>query len=117
MTDEVVVDTDVLSRVRLRTEPEPSYARYVPLLQGARLVLAAQTVGELLVWAGWKNWGAKKREHLEALIRTCVVVPVAMDLTRVWADSNSSRRINTDQGPCATSDVLTAAPPHGMAWS
>lgn len=86
MTDEVVVDTDVLSRVRLRTEPDPSYARYVPLLQGARLVLAAQTVGELLVWAGWKNWGATKREHLEALIRTCVVVPVAMDLTRVWAD-------------------------------
>ena len=29
MTDEVVVDTDVLSRVRLRTEPDPSYARYV----------------------------------------------------------------------------------------
>lgn len=48
MNDEVVVDTDVFSRVVLAARPSPGYEGFVPFLQGVRVVLVAQTVGELL---------------------------------------------------------------------
>lgn len=85
MTDEVVVDTDVFSRTVVAERPVPEYERFLPLLQGARLVLAAQTVGELLVGAAAAGWGERRRRGLDARIEACLVIPVDRALTEVWA--------------------------------
>jgi predicted nucleic acid-binding protein len=76
MTDEVVVDTDVVSRVVLPATVATGYERFVPLLQGKPLVLAAQTVGELRLWAIDAQWGDLRRSELEAFIERCAVMPV-----------------------------------------
>lgn len=86
MIDEVVVDTDVFSRVVLLSRPSASYERFVPLLQGVRLVLAAQTVGELLFGARSRGWGPARLQELDESIDRCVVVPVDRPLTEAWAD-------------------------------
>lgn len=86
MNDEVVVDTDVFSRVVLAARPSPGYEGFVPLLQGVRVVLAAQTVGELLFGARSRGWGPQRTQGLDELIARCVVVPVDRALTEVWAD-------------------------------
>lgn len=86
MNDEVVVDTDVFSRVVLLSRPSPGYERFVPVLQGVRIVLAAQTVGELLLGARSRGWGPTRLQRLDELIARGAVVPVDRALTEVWAD-------------------------------
>ena len=86
MIDAVVVDTDVFSKTVVAERPSRDYERFLPLLQGARLVLAAQTVGELLVGAALAGWGEPRRRGLDARIATCLVIPVDRALTEVWAD-------------------------------
>lgn len=86
MNDEIVVDTDVFSRVVLVTRPSAGYEGFVPLLQGVRVVLAAQTVGELLLGARSRGWGLQRIQELDELIARCAVVPVDRALTEVWAD-------------------------------
>lgn len=86
MNEEVVVDTDVFSRVVLLSQPSPGYERFVPVLQGVRIVLAAQTVGELLFGARSRGWETRRLQELDELIGRCAVVPVDRTLTEVWAD-------------------------------
>jgi predicted nucleic acid-binding protein len=86
MNDEVVVDTDVFSRVVLAARPSSGYEGFVPLLQGVRIVLSAQTVGELLIWARSSSWGPQRVQRLDELIARCAVVPIDRALTEVWAD-------------------------------
>lgn len=79
----VVVDTGVFSAAispRRRAALEPLVSR----LSGHQLLLAAQTVAELRFGVLVANWGAPRRQRLEAAISTATVVPVSDALiTRV----------------------------------
>lgn len=87
MTDRgpVIVDTDVFSRVILVT-PSAGYESFGPLLRGRRVVLAAQTVGEVRAGALMRGWGERRVADLEATIGRLAVAPVDDAVAGSWAE-------------------------------
>ena len=68
---DVIVDTDVASRLQRGNVPPP-IARH---LVGSTLVLTFVSVAELLLWAEARSWGATRRRDLEAWLDATPVLP------------------------------------------
>lgn len=79
----LVLDTDVF--VWLTRGRGDEHARYVPLVQGKRIVLSFATVAELWRGAYLLNYGERRRGRLRSDLEAAVVVPPFDDLTHEWA--------------------------------
>jgi predicted nucleic acid-binding protein len=77
----VLVDTNVLS---FNLKQDTRAAEYAPLLTGHRLAISFVTVAELFEWASVRNWGERRRQQLADKLSTYLVIPVDIDLCRVW---------------------------------
>lgn len=81
----VLLDTTVASLLHPRKKDSAARAFFDPHLRDSVLALSFQTVAELWQWAEENNWGEKRREELETMLRRFLVVPFDSALARAWA--------------------------------
>lgn len=79
MTD-VVIDTDVASRLQKGTEPAWVGRRVV----GVRVWLTFVTIGELHQWSEVRSWGVPRRQRLDDWIAARPYLPYDGEVARVW---------------------------------
>jgi predicted nucleic acid-binding protein len=78
----LLIDTNIVSYLF----KEDSRARlYAPFLQGQSLAIAFVTAAELYKWPLERAWGTQKREALDHLMGTFVILPYDDALARTWA--------------------------------
>ncbi len=78
----VLLDTNVVSyffRGDRRAEA------YESVIVGQARGIAFMTLAELYKWPLERNWGARRRETLEAYLASHVVLPADDELARCWA--------------------------------
>lgn len=87
---DVVIDTDVASRLQKGTEPVWVRSHVV----GSRTWLSFVTVGELWKWAEVRRWGESKRSQLAAWVNARPYVPCDREVARVWGrlSANAQQR-------------------------
>lgn len=84
----VLLDTNIVSYIFKR---DTRAALYAPLLEGNRLVVSFVTVAELFEWAATRRWGAQRRVRLEQQLATYLIIPVDVELCRIWGNLRSQR--------------------------
>lgn len=100
----VVVDTDVISFL---FKSDTRAAAYQPHLHGTLPLVSFMTLAELEQWALIRNWGALRRERLEAHLAKYTLVPFDRALCRAWAEVRvEARQVGH---PIETSDAWIAA--------
>ena len=82
MTDDVLVDTNVLSFVLKQSS---DVTRYLPHLTSNVLNASFMTVAELDRWALSGNWGTDRRFAFERFVEDLVVHGYSRELGRKWA--------------------------------
>ncbi|HEV2237688.1 MAG TPA: type II toxin-antitoxin system VapC family toxin, partial [Ktedonobacterales bacterium] len=100
----VLLDTDVFSFL-LKGDSRAN--AYVPLIQGQRLALSFMTVGELFQWAALRHWGPKRLAALEQSLINYLVVPVDVEMCRIWGRLRAERQ--AAGRPMAPQDAWIAA--------
>lgn len=85
----VLLDTNIVSYIFKR---DTRAVLYAPLLEGNRLAVSFMTVAELFEWAATRRWGTHRRTRLEEQLATYLIVPVDVELCRVWGNVRSQRR-------------------------
>lgn len=85
----VLLDTNIVSYIFKR---DTRAALYAPLLEGNRLVVSFVTVAELFEWAATRRWGAQRRVRLEQQLATYLIIPVDVELCRIWGNLRSQRQ-------------------------
>jgi tRNA(fMet)-specific endonuclease VapC len=88
----VLVDTDVVSFL---IKGDSRSLAYAPLLQGHSLALSFMTVAELYQWAAVRKWGARRRAQLDQTLNNYLVIPVDIDMCRIWGERPSCRHLMT----------------------
>lgn len=78
----VIVDTNVVSYLM---RGGSLAKRYRPHLRGRLSAIAFVTVGELYFGAEKAEWGAKRRQELETMLRNFIVVPYDQEVARCYA--------------------------------
>ena len=113
----VLLDTDVVSFL---FKGDSRGAAYAPLLQGNRLALSFMTVAELFQWAGIRKWGVQRVGRLEQTLTTYLIVPVDLDLCRIWGTLRAERQraghtiAPQDAWIAATAVTSSSAPDHAQ---
>lgn len=77
----VLLDTSVVSYL---FKGDTRATAYAPLLQGHQLAVSFMTVAELFEWAAARKWGQTRITRLEQTLATYVVIPVDIELCRIW---------------------------------
>jgi tRNA(fMet)-specific endonuclease VapC len=85
----VLLDTNIVSFILKR---DTRAALYAPLLEGNRLAVSFMTVAELFEWAATRRWGTQRRARLEQQLATYLIIPVYVELCRVWGNVRSQRQ-------------------------
>ena len=85
----ILLDTDIVSFLLKGDSRADTYA---PLLQGNRLVLSFMTVAELYQWAAVRKWGARRLAQLEHTLTSYLVVPVDIEMCRIWGKLRAERQ-------------------------
>jgi tRNA(fMet)-specific endonuclease VapC len=85
----LLLDTDVFSFLLKGDSRANAYAA---LIQGHRLALSFMTVAELFQWAAVRNWGARRIAHLEQALASYLVVPVDVEMGRIWGRLRAERQ-------------------------
>lgn len=80
---------------------------YQPHVQGHLLAISFITVGELYFGAEKGNWGERKRNELEAIVRNFVVVPYDHEIARCYGRLVAERQ--RAGRPIAPNDAWIAA--------
>ena len=80
--ESVLVDTNVVSYL---VNGDSRGSRYRGELDGRRLCISFVTVGELRLGMILRNWGTRRREHVEQTIRSYVVIPFDDQVATEWA--------------------------------
>lgn len=65
------------------------------------------TVAELFQWAAVRNWGARRISHLEQILATYLVVPVDIEMCRIWGRIRAERQVAGH--PLSPQDAWVAA--------
>ncbi|HEV3138728.1 MAG TPA: type II toxin-antitoxin system VapC family toxin [Pirellulales bacterium] len=87
--DPVVLDTDVLS---FFAKGDTRASLYSATLVAKRLCVSFQTVAELRLWAVVRRWGVNRREALDSLLASFVVLPYDSTMAQHWAEVTAHRR-------------------------
>jgi tRNA(fMet)-specific endonuclease VapC len=108
----IVVDTDVVSFIHKR---DTRAEFYTPHLKGRIPVISFMTLAELDRWALERNWGHRRCNELETLLRDYVVYPYDRALCRMWAQASSEakrcgRAIQSADAWIAATALLIQAP-------
>lgn len=77
----VLLDTNVVSYL---LKGDTRATAYTPFLEGQRLAISFMTVAELFEWATIRKWGQPRLIRLERTLATYVIVPVDVELCRLW---------------------------------
>jgi tRNA(fMet)-specific endonuclease VapC len=85
----VLLDTDVVSFL---IKGDSRALTYAPLVQGQRLAISFMTVAELFQWAAIRKWGPKRVTQLEQTLATYLIIPVDIELCRIWGTLRAERQ-------------------------
>lgn len=85
----ILLDTDVVSFL---LKGDSRAAAYMPMIQGNRLALSFMTVAELFQWAAIRKWGTQRVMRLEQTLSMYVIVPVDIELCRIWGSLRAERQ-------------------------
>lgn len=85
----VLLDTDV---VLFFLKGDTRSAAYAPLVQGNVAAISFMTVAELFQWAAIRKWGAQRRAQLEQALNTYLIVPVDVEMCRIWGALRAERQ-------------------------
>lgn len=85
----VLLDTDVFSYLLKGDSRANAYAA---LIQGQRVALSFMTVAELFQWAAVRKWGERRRAQLEQTFAAYLIVPVDVEMCRVWGRLRAERQ-------------------------
>jgi tRNA(fMet)-specific endonuclease VapC len=106
----LLVDTNVLSYAH---NQHSLWQAYSPILEGNRLLVAAQTVAELRFGARLRNWGEVRVQRLEGIIGGFTVVHTDDDICTEWAKVRAEA---TSKGrPMGVADTWIAATARSLA--
>jgi len=100
----IILDTNIVSYLM---KGGPLAEAYAPHVQGKLLAISFITVGEMYFGAENRNWGRKKREKLETMLRNFVVIPYDHEIARCYGRLVAERRRNGR--PIAPNDAWIAA--------
>ena len=78
----MVIDANIVVYLLLDT-PEAKLFR--PRLSGKAVLISFQTVGDLQLIACRRNWGSRRIEALDQMLKSMVVVPADETITARWA--------------------------------
>jgi tRNA(fMet)-specific endonuclease VapC len=56
------------------------------------MAISFMTVAELFQWAAVHKWGARRRSHLEQVLSLYLVVPVDVEMCRIWGTLRAERQ-------------------------
>lgn len=85
----VLVDTNVISRALLPSRisgKSVAATEWREALLGRSIAIAVQTRVELLTWPLMRDWGAARRDALEAWVAAVPVVDVTADVQAAYVD-------------------------------
>jgi tRNA(fMet)-specific endonuclease VapC len=85
----ILLDTDVVSFL---IKGDTRATTYAPLVQGNTLAVSFMTVAELFQWAVVRHWGPRRLNHLEQALAAYLVVPVDIEMCRIWGTLRAERR-------------------------
>ncbi len=100
----ILLDTNIVSYLM---KGGPLAETYAPHAQGRLLAIAFITVGEMYFGAENKNWGKKRREELETILRNYVVIPYDHEIARCYGRLVAERK--RKGSPIALNDAWIAA--------
>lgn len=84
--DAVLLDTTIASFLRSSTDlGKRLRLLYAPFMKDKVLVISFQTIAELWMLAGNREWNEKHRADLADFIRRFIVIPYDYDLAKKWA--------------------------------
>ena len=89
-------------------------ALYASDVSAAQLCLSFQSVAELRAWTMTRNWGAARRQSLEAAILRCVVLPYDDAMSRFWAEVTSHRHAHGHPIDCGDAWIAATALRHSL---
>jgi tRNA(fMet)-specific endonuclease VapC len=98
----VVLDTNIVSYLMKGHDFAKLYRAH---LEGCLLALSFMTVAELYEGAFRASWGPKKRQVLEEVLKTYLIIPFAASLSIRWAQVRVARKSR----PISCSDAWIAA--------
>ena len=78
----VLLDTNVVSYFFRR---DSRASAYESVIVGQERGIAFMTLAELYKWPLERDWGARRREALEAYLASHIVLPMDDELARCWA--------------------------------
>jgi len=100
----VLLDTNIVSYI---FKQDSRATLYEPHLLDQELAVAIMSAAELFQWAATRNWGQLRLQQLENLLRIYTILPVDMQMCRLWADIRASR--NAIGQPISPQDAWIAA--------
>lgn len=100
----LVLDTNIVSYLMKGGQLAEAY---MPRISGSLISISFITVGELYFGAEKRNWGEKKRTHLESNLRNFVVIPYDDEIARCYGRLVAERQRNGM--PIAPNDAWIAA--------
>jgi tRNA(fMet)-specific endonuclease VapC len=100
----LLIDTNIVSFIHKK---DSRAIQYDSILEGNQLAVSFVTVGELFEWATIRKWGTKRREQLELRLRSYLVIPVDIELCRVWGAIRAEQQAKGM--PISTNDAWIAA--------
>ena len=78
----VILDTDVASLSFKRRLPPSLLSQ----LAGRQPVITFITLGELIKWAEWRDWGSTRRAHLGTWLNGVGILHSTDEVSRVWGE-------------------------------
>ncbi|MCR4318250.1 MAG: type II toxin-antitoxin system VapC family toxin [Planctomycetes bacterium] len=88
-TDRILLDTNIVSYI-LKDSPQANL--YVKHLYDKLLTVSFITLGELYYGAEKANWGVRKRNDLDSLLESFVVIPFDTEIARRYGSIVAARR-------------------------
>ncbi|MBI4671308.1 MAG: type II toxin-antitoxin system VapC family toxin [Chloroflexi bacterium] len=107
----ILVDTNVLSFV---FKGDTRANLYAPLLEGNRLAISFMTVAELFEWANTRKWGEARTKRLEEPLAPFLVVPVDIELCRVWGKLRAAQQAKGKTIASQDAWIAATALRHGL---
>ena len=93
-TEELLVDTDVLSYIAWERPQAESFA---PLLLGKLPFISFVTVGEMYFGAEKANWGEPRIAKMETILRRYTVIPGTYEVARQYGRVKRAFRDQVDE--------------------
>jgi len=108
----IILDTNIVSYLM---KGGPLAESYAPHVQGKLLAISFITVGEMYYGAEKAQWGERKRQELETILRNFVVIPYDHEIARRYGKIAADRKRKGRPIPLHDAWIAACAVRHGVS--